>query len=135
MFRNDARDEGGSPGHTESVSDWMKIGRGAIVAFVPFLVFFAITWNLFVATVLSVPFLVLGARIERDGEWSSPRRRATLFVASVLMALSAFTFRDLAGLGFVVAPVVGIVAWLAAGPAEAPSNPSIVVRVRHRAPG
>jgi hypothetical protein len=33
-------------------------------------VFFAITWNFFAAAVLTVPFLVLGARIEGDGSTS-----------------------------------------------------------------
>jgi hypothetical protein len=135
VFTNDARDSEHSASHTESVSDWTKIRRGAIVAFVPFFLFFAITWNFFATAVLSVPFLALGVRIEGDGDWSSPRRRATLFVVSVIMALVAATFGNLAGLGFVIAPVVGIVVWLAAGRADAPSNPSVVVRVRRRSSG
>src|SRR4051795_3346734 len=96
--------------------EWRATRRGAIVAFLPFLLLLSLGGNFFVAAILSVPFLVMGARIERDGDWSSPRRVTTLFGVAALELVAFVATDGLLILGFLVAPVVGVLVWFAAGP-------------------
>jgi hypothetical protein len=98
------------------------------VAFVPFVVLLTVTRNFYAATVLSVPFLVFGARVERDGDWSSPRRTTTLFLVSALTIIAGIATDGLVVLAFIVAPVVGLLVWVAAGPGGTASESKVVVR-------
>lgn len=100
--------------------------RGGIVAFVPLVVLLVWTANWFAGVILGIPFLVLGARIERDGDWSSPRRRGTLIVVAILTVVALGAWQILVIAGWILAPVIGIVVWLASGPGDGGRNPFIV---------
>jgi hypothetical protein len=99
-------------GDTEPVTARKRTARGAIVAFVPFLVLLAWIGNILGATILAIPSLVLGVRIERDGDWSARRRVAALLVAVAFAVVTAGGWGEL---GIVLAPIVGIAVWAIAG--------------------
>jgi hypothetical protein len=80
------------------------------------------------APIFAIPFFALGARVEADGDWSSPRRRGTLITLVVLAVVAAGMWQVLAITGWIIAPVVGIAVWFIAGPPERPT----IVRGRWR---
>ena len=117
------------------MDEWRAIGRGAAVAGVA-LVFWAIVLALHnlsvagtfvLAVVMAMPFLALGARVEGDGDLSSPRRRGTLVVFAALAIVQVGILEAWEISGWLLSPVLAVAAWFAAGgssrPDGAPARP------------
>lgn len=109
--------------HTQRVDGRHAIGRGALVAGVPLIVWtVALTSDglsfagiFLIAVIMSIPFFALGARVEQDGDLSSPRRKGTLWVLVALALVEIGTWQLLAVTSWIVAPLMGIVVWFSAG--------------------
>jgi hypothetical protein len=99
------------------------IRRGALVAGVPLIAWTVVLIShglsfagiFLIAIVMSIPFFALGARVEQDGDLSSPRRKGTLWVLVALAIVEVGTWQLLAVTSWVVGPLVGIVVWFSAG--------------------
>jgi hypothetical protein len=71
------------------------------------------------AVLMSMPFLALGARVEGDGDLSTPRRRWTLAAVIILAVVEMLTWDASVFAVALLSPVIAITAWFAAGPTTA----------------
>jgi hypothetical protein len=105
------------------MNEGRAIRRGALVAVVPI-----ILWAIFlssrdlnlaavflISVIMSIPFLAFAARVEQDGDLSSPRRKGTLSVLVLVALLEFGAWQLFAVTSWIAAPVLGIAVWFAAG--------------------